>query len=152
MPQTIEETSTRAIITDQGQLLILYFEEKQFSFLPGGRVEAGETLQEGLQRELREELPGFKFTVESHVGQIDHLWPDGANQRLTHHQFFLTYAADLDATIVPVSQDPPLVFLWIALADLDRYNLQPRSARKRILELQRGATGFWLDQDNDILK
>lgn len=42
---------------------------------PGGKVEAGETHQQALQRECEEEL-GIKLSVGSLYTQLDHRYPD----------------------------------------------------------------------------
>lgn len=97
-------------------------------FLPGGRVEMGETSIEALQREMQEELE-----VEASVGRL--LWVaesffDGVEAK-NYHELCFYYAMTLvpDAPIVYATE--PLViadgstFQWFSLAELDAITLYP---------------------------
>lgn len=45
-----------AIIIDNGKILTMHDDRSPFRYLPGGRVQMGETAEEALVREVREEL------------------------------------------------------------------------------------------------
>jgi ADP-ribose pyrophosphatase YjhB (NUDIX family) len=62
------EIRLAAIIKRDGKLLLLQHQKKgaRYWVLPGGRLQAGETLEAGLKRELREEL-GLRSV---HVGAL----------------------------------------------------------------------------------
>lgn len=85
-----------AILTWQGRLLLCRQEKpgKEYWLLPGGGVDAGETLVEALRRELREEL-GIAADVqfEGPVAIVDSIAPKSV--RLRKHVVDIIFAADL---------------------------------------------------------
>jgi 8-oxo-dGTP diphosphatase len=66
--------SAKAVIVDRGRLLVVRKRKGRdgatCASLPGGHVEAGETLLEALQRECREEL-GTPVAVDGLIGILD---------------------------------------------------------------------------------
>ena len=68
-----------AVITDGGQILLIrrgHEPEAGRWSLPGGRIEAGETDQQALVREVREET-GLEVTPGRLIGAVDRPRPDG---------------------------------------------------------------------------
>src|SRR5205807_6471548 len=72
------EIRLAAIITRDGTILLLQHQKKgaRYWVLPGGRLQAGETLEAGLKRELREELGLRSVDVGSLVIVCETLAPD----------------------------------------------------------------------------
>ena len=78
---------TAAIIIDNGKVLIAQRGEKQrlagkWEF-PGGKVESGETLEECLLREIREEL-GIEIEVDSFFGESIYQYDIGTIRLLAY--------------------------------------------------------------------
>ena len=70
-----------AMIRSDGRFLICQRPEGKANALgwefPGGKVEAGETPEEALVREIREEL-GFEIAVGRAISTVEHVYPHAA--------------------------------------------------------------------------
>jgi len=85
-----------AILRWQGRVLLCRQEKpgKEYWLLPGGGVDAGETLMEALRRELREELGIEAFAqFEGPVAIVDSIAPKGTLAR--KHVVHVIFATDL---------------------------------------------------------
>ena len=80
--------------------------------MPGGRVEAGESILEGLSREVQEETELRLDRITHYVGHFDYASASGARTR----QF--TFAAEVDGTD-SVCVHEHMAFEWVRLDDID---------------------------------
>jgi mutator protein MutT len=84
--------------------------------VPGGLVEAGETLHEAVVRELREET-GLDVVVERFLGWVERIGAD-------HHFVILDFVVGLlDPEVVPVAGDDAAEVAWVPLHDLSEIRL-----------------------------
>lgn len=84
--------------------------------VPGGRVEAGETLHEAVVREVREET-GLDVVVERFLGWVERLGDD-------HHFVILDFVVGvLDPDPVPVAGDDAAGAAWVPLHELSEIRL-----------------------------
>lgn len=82
-PSTIYRVVVKAlIINDQGQVYAVK-EGEDFWSLPGGGLEHGETTQQCLERELREEIGA----TDVHIGEVAHI----ATVHLDQKDFWMTW-------------------------------------------------------------
>jgi len=82
---------------------------------PGGKVEAGESLERALVREIREEL-GIKIRVNDEFFTVEHDYP-GKSVRL---HFFNCTILDGEPAALGVAN-----LRWVAAADLSQFNFPP---------------------------
>src|SRR5262245_5443761 len=84
--------------------------------VPGGRVEAGETLHEAVVREIREET-GLEVVVDRFLGWVERIDAD-------YHFVILDFAVTvLDADVAPVAGDDAAEALWVPLHELVELDL-----------------------------
>jgi len=74
---------TAAILVESGEILCMQRSENKFSYLsykyefPGGKVEAGETFEQTLSRELKEEMDlDLEVRPEQFFMTVEHAYPD----------------------------------------------------------------------------
>jgi len=84
--------------------------------VPGGRVEAGETLHEAVVREMWEET-GLEVVVERFLGWVERLGDD-------HHFVILDFVVGLlDAEATVVAGDDAAEAAWVPLHELSEIRL-----------------------------
>ncbi len=81
------EILVRAIIQDKGKILVCKTIKKDYYFFPGGHVEFGESLNQALNRELKEEL-GLKIKKCNFIGGSEHLFTENGKK---HHEINLVF-------------------------------------------------------------
>ena len=131
VPLPHKNIGVAVIWNDQGQILI--DRRRQEGLLgglwefPGGKVEPGETVEDCIQREIREEL-GVEITVGDRLIVVDHAY---SHFRVTLNVHHCRY----------VSGEPQAIecdeVRWVTLADIDQYPF-PKANVQIIGALRRG--------------
>lgn len=114
---------TAGLIWRDGKLLITRRPEGShlagYWEFPGGKQEAGETLEECLQREIMEEL-GVDITVDGHLLRVDH---DYDTKSISLHLFL---CSRLRGEPRAIGCDD---MKWVDPRDLDDFKLPPPDVR-----------------------
>lgn len=114
----IQNVSLKAIF-DRGGKFLLVCEADGTWELPGGRLELGEEIEAGFEREISEELgwTGLK------MGKIAHIWSKiGQN---TGNQYIVICAAAEAKTEPIVLSDEHIKYDWFTLEEAEKLNIAP---------------------------
>jgi 8-oxo-dGTP diphosphatase len=107
-----------AIVVDEERLLLVRRGQGPAAgswALPGGRVEAGETLAEALLRELREET-GLEGVCDQLVGWVERISPE-------HHFVILDFAVTVLEPDAPRAGDDAAEVAWVPLDEVAHLRL-----------------------------
>lgn len=132
------EIIARAVVRRGDQLLLARQRNKSWSFLPGGHVEPGESVEAALVRELAEEL-GSDATVNDFVGAVEHGYTEDGT---THHEINFVFEVALDSA-EPTSQEDHLEFRWLPLDQLDGTDVRPTALKNALVAADDDHAPFW---------
>jgi 8-oxo-dGTP diphosphatase len=113
-----------AVVIRDGRVLLIRRGKEPLRgrwLVPGGTVELGETLQEAVVREVREET-GLDVTPFELLTVVDHL--DRQEGRLVHHFVIVDYLCGYVAGEPQAASDAEAV-AFVAKEDLAAYDLPP---------------------------
>lgn len=137
----------RAVICDNGQVLVVRAEGQPHTFLPGGHREDGEGLEECLRRELDEEL-GVQAQIGTYLGGVEHRWRrDGERQYEINHCFSVAAPA-LTSETSPSAHEAYLSFTWASVHRLDSVALEPTPLRTLLAPDSEPGTPWWVSTIN----
>ena len=128
MNQNIHVLS-RAVVIDKGQILLCktIALNPDFFFLPGGHIEQGESAQQALLRELREES-GFNFSIRRFLGCFEHSFELGKNSICHSHECNLIFEATSEELKIGQSLaqvEDHIELHWFPLCNLKDIDLRP---------------------------
>ena len=111
--------ATRAVVLNKNNLVgILYSTKMDFYQLPGGKVEVGETMEEGVIRECEEEI-GCNVEVVAEIGKTKEYRK--YNRKINDSTCFIAKALSIKEGYVPDGEDEikfGMVVKWMAAEDI----------------------------------
>lgn len=108
--------------------------------IPGGMLELGESLRDGVRRELQEET-GLEVKVHDLIEAFDRVTTD-ADGKWRYHFVILDYLCEVLSGVARAGSDVVDV-AWAREEELERYSLTPTATRviKRAFEMARARYG-----------
>lgn len=134
----------RAVVLDDGQILLANHIDHDNTFLPGGHVDPLESCVTAIQREIAEEM-GLDALVSDYLGAIEHRWYEDDLDRIHHeiNHYFIVSIAGIASGNSPPSVEDHLRFFWSPLDDLGRHNLLPVPLRDLVRNYAAGDRAIW---------
>ena len=114
----------RGIVWAEGRVLLAHQKGADNTFLPGGHIDAGESAEAALIREIEEEI-GMTGCVEGFVGALEARWEEDGEPNHEINLLFAVSIPNLDPANPPASLEPHLEFFWAAPNELETHNLLP---------------------------
>ena len=127
------EVIARGVCTVGGCVLLCRPKAGDYTYLPGGHVEFGETSREALVREMKEET-GLAATAGELLGVVESQFMQHGKR---HCEISLVYRMTIDPA--PDAEKPVkaredwIAFEWRPLDALDSANMLPPEMRKYVL-------------------
>lgn len=138
---------SRAVVIDQGHILVCQTLDLpiSFYFLPGGHVEYGESVENTVLRELREEA-GVEAKVKRFLGCLEHSFEPGHNSICHNHEY--NFIFEVEASALTLQQEIPqleahIKLVWLPLANIEEIDFRPQSLRSFL--------PLWLNQPSSQL-
>ena len=142
------EICARAIIQNNGNILVCYEKGKGYYFTPGGHIEFGESAKEALFRELKEEL-NISIKKYSFMGAVENVFIQDNEH---HHELDLVFNVEAE-NVSDKSEEDHIDFLFMDIKRFSQEKILPIALHKVLLKWLRDKKMFWASQiyDKSIL-
>jgi len=132
------EILARAFIVKDGEVLLCKVKSKDNYFFPGGHVEYGESVENALKRELREEI-GKELEDINFIGICENTFQFMGE----HQEINLVFEAQMPGRDFSVLEDH-MEFDWFPLDKIESMNVLPESLKKEFLEWVKDKKVFYI--------
>lgn len=140
--------SVRAIVIFQSSLLVEWRADAGVCFPPGGRIHHSESLEEGLARELNEELGILEPVVGQYLGTIFSRWRESGEIHEVNNHFFEVPWPNSDSHIPRAETGRE--FRWIGINTSEFEWIVPRPLQRLVPALHsKGDQLAWHEVEDD---
>jgi ADP-ribose pyrophosphatase YjhB (NUDIX family) len=136
-------TATRAIVLDGEKILLLYTERYHDYSLPGGGVDEGESLTDGLKRELKEETGAQNIEILAEFGLYEEYRPWHKEHFDIIHMLSYCYRCKISETLAETAFEPHEIQngmkpVWVNIFAAIRHNEETiKASPKKGLSIER---------------
>ena len=123
----------RAVIVKSDYILVAHEIGAANTFLPGGHIEIGESVEVALRREIFEEL-GREAIIGKYLGAVECVWNDSNGSNFEINHLFTLDVPGISPQENPRSREKHLEFYWVKLQELRHHNLLPEKIRNLLIE------------------
>ena len=121
-----EPTVGALIFNQEGQVLLLRSHKWRDKYcIPGGHIELGETIEDALQREVKEETGLDIYDIE--FASLQEFIFDGAFHEKRHF-IFIDFVCKTDSNDVVLNAESQ-EYVWVSLVDALRLPIEPYTRR-----------------------
>lgn len=134
-PVIFERTAARGIILDKEDILLIYTKRYNDYSFPGGGIDAGEDIKDGLVRELKEETGAQNIKIIDHFGNYEELRPTHYDGYDLVHMFSHFFVCNADKTLGQANPEDyeiknGSVPVWVNIHDAIKHNNAVLSAKE----------------------
>ncbi|MBE0507882.1 MAG: NUDIX domain-containing protein [Marinospirillum sp.] len=131
--KVLHRTAARGILLQDDRILLLYTRRYNDFSLPGGGIDEGEDVLQGLQREMMEETGARSIRVEQDFGYLEEYRPHykpGHDLMFMRSHFYLCSAAEgfAEPRMEDYEVNNGMEVRWVALHDAITHNRQVMAA------------------------
>ncbi len=141
------ELIARAIIINEGKILLCQSKGVDYYFLPGGHVEFGETAKQALEREFEEEL-GMCVKNAEYIGVIENIF---SQKRQNHHEINLVFSAEPEQCSAK-SKEAHIEFFWKDIDALAGKDIKPTALKNALIQWLSDKKSFWGSEREQLNK
>jgi len=135
-----------AMIINNNQILAMHDERSPYFYLPGGRVQMGETAQKAVIREIKEEL-GITISVVRPLWLNQGFFTEEVDH-LNYHELCIYFLVDISNTDILEKGDKFTImegnerhdFEWLDFERLQEEDFRPTFLKKHIFDLPKEFT------------
>lgn len=134
------------VLIRDGRILVQKDRNGNEYALPGGHIRIGETLEDGLAREFREET-GAEIAIKRLVWSEESLWSWKGRQAHTIVFYYLVEECEGSEacawnSTVPHKDNQNVVLEWMRVEDIEKATIYPRFLKDEIGDLDKAVRHF----------
>ena len=145
-----------AIIIHDNKILFQKRKQDKFWALPGGKAKVGETTEETIKRELKEEIGIEKCSIEKMHSVSEYFFKFEKNK---YHQYIFAYIVKIKnrkplktQNFNGIEEDQNLVFKWFDINNLKTAPIKPEFLKDNLINLNKTNETIFVSHKEKSLK